>query len=105
MAMRDVMTALEPKRREAAALFAQGCGYKKAARLLGLSVYTVRDWSRQYKQGRFLPTLPEWVKGYSEKQKADVLELHARGFTCNKIAKVFGISANTCRKWIESLDE
>ena len=84
MTKRDVMTALEPKRREAAALFEQGCGYKKAARLLGISVYTARDWNRQFKQ-----------------QKADVLALHARGFSSYRIAKILGISPGTCSKWVK----
>lgn len=100
MAMRDVMTALEPKRREAAALFAQGCGYKKAARLLGISVYTARDWNRQFKQGQFHTELPDWIRGYSDKQKADVLALHARGFSSYRIAKNLGISPGTCSKWV-----
>lgn len=32
-------------------LFRQGAGYRKAARTLGLRVYTVRDWQRRFKAG------------------------------------------------------
>lgn len=101
MATRDVITALEPKRREAAALFAQGCGYKKAARILGISVYTARDWSRLFKQGRFLTELPESIRGYSEQKKAEVLDLHARGCSSYRIARILGIAQSTCSKWIK----
>ena len=41
------------KRKAALALFEAGTGYKSAAALLGLSVYTVRDWHRKFKKGTF----------------------------------------------------
>lgn len=101
MAMRDVITALEPKRREAAALFKQGYGYKKTARLLGISVYTARDWNKRFKQGRFSTELPDSIRGYSEQKKAEVLDLHARGYSSYRIARILGIAQSTCSKWVK----
>ena len=39
------------KRRECLELFEQGYGYKKAARLAGLNVYTVREYKRRFASG------------------------------------------------------
>lgn len=97
----DVITALEPKRRKAVALFAQGYGYKRTARELEIAPYTARDWLRQYKQGRFLLEIPECIKGYSQEQKQKVRVLYAEGYSYHKIASICGISVSTCRRWIE----
>ena len=51
-------------------------------------------------QGQFHTELPDWIRGYSDKQKADVLALHARGFSSYRIAKILGISPGTCSKWV-----
>lgn len=45
--------ASDDKRRHAAELFAHGFGCHKAAEILGLPVYTVRDWAKAYRIGRF----------------------------------------------------
>lgn len=81
MGRRERFISLEPKRRQALALFESGIGYKKAARLLDLSVYTVKDWSEQYKKGTFRPKLPYSVKGYPEDFKAKAVEMHKNGMT------------------------
>ena len=39
------------KRQECLQLFEQGYGYKKAARLAGLNVYTVREYKRRFASG------------------------------------------------------
>ncbi len=39
------------KRKECLELFEQGYGYKKAARLAGLNVYTVREYKRRFASG------------------------------------------------------
>ncbi len=39
------------KRRECLELFEQGYGYKKAAKLAGLNVYTVREYKRRFASG------------------------------------------------------
>ena len=45
--------ASENKRRWAVDLFKHGYGYTKVASILELSPYTVRDWNREYRAGRF----------------------------------------------------
>ena len=39
------------KRKECLKLFEEGYGYKKAAQLAGLNIYTVRDYKRRYASG------------------------------------------------------
>lgn len=39
------------KRKECLELFEQGYGYKKAAQLAGLNIYTVREYKRRYATG------------------------------------------------------
>ena len=68
------------KRRHAAELFAHGLGYQKTAEILGLSPYTVRDWARAYKAGRFT--------------------LRAQGLSWRAIAEQTGVKMATCRKWV-----
>ena len=68
------------KRRHAAELFAHGLGYQKTAEILGLSPYTVRDWARAYKAGRFGTVLAANQMRYSEEQT--------------------GVKMATCRKWV-----
>ena len=42
-------------KQQALELFREGCGYKRTASLLGLPAYTVRDWARLYREGKFHP--------------------------------------------------
>lgn len=42
-------------KQQALELFREGCGYKRTASLLGLPAYTVRDWVRLYREGKFHP--------------------------------------------------
>ena len=42
-------------KQQALELFREGCGY--TASLLGLPAYTVRDWARLYREGKFHPQL------------------------------------------------
>ena len=39
------------KRKECLKLFEEGYGYKKTAQLVGLNLYTVRDYKRRYASG------------------------------------------------------
>ena len=54
--MEEKTTSLRPripnvKRKECLKLFEQGYGYKKAAQLAGLNLYTVREYKRKYASG------------------------------------------------------
>lgn len=42
-------------KQQALELFREGCGYKRTASLLGLPAYTVHDWARLYREGKFHP--------------------------------------------------
>lgn len=60
---------LSSVRSEAETLFEQGCGYKKAARILGQPVSRTKYWKRYYNAngpGRY-PTLRKTTKGHAPK--------------------------------------
>ena len=92
--------ASDDKRRHAAELFAHGFGYHKAAEILGLPVYTVRDWAKAYRTGRFGLALSRNQMRHSEEDHEKVIEMRAQGISWRAIQARTGISASTCRKWV-----
>ena len=92
--------APDMKRRHAEELFAHGLGYQKTAEILGLSPYTVRDWARAYKAGRFGTVLAANQMRYSEEEREKVLALRAQGLSWRAIAEQTGVKMATCRKWV-----
>ena len=58
-------------------LFEKGFGYRSVANLLGLSEYTIRDWSRKYKKGEFVPKLSRRCYRYPDTVKK-LVEIFAR---------------------------
>lgn len=48
-------TYLPNIKQQAYELFREGCGYKRTATLLGIPAYTVRDWARLFREGKFHP--------------------------------------------------
>lgn len=87
------------KRKAAVKLFAMGVGYKNAAGILGLSVYTVRDWLRDYKKGAFKTELNVNQFRYSQETKDRVLALRKQGLSWSELSKATGVNASTCRNW------
>ena len=55
--IRPTGCASDQKRRTALRLFETGFGYKSVAQILSLSPYTVRDWMRAFRAGRFTTRL------------------------------------------------
>ena len=95
-------------REKALKLFRAGLGYKSVARTLGLSVYTVRDWSRQFKAGRFMPTRADNQYRYDDEIKKRVVALRAQGLSWRKIESQTGVNISSCRTWCKAdagLDE
>ncbi len=90
----------DQKRTFAALLFSKGMGYRTVARVLGLSIYTVRDWSKKYSQGTFSEKLTEKQYRYDDAFKAKVIALRQSGMSWTELKKRTGISAATCKKWM-----
>ena len=90
----------DQKRTFAALLFAKGMGYRTVAKVLGLSIYTVRDWSKKYAQGNFSEKLTEKQYRYDEAFKAKVIALRREGLSWSELKKRTGISPATCKKWM-----
>lgn len=90
----------DQKRTFAALLFSKGMGYRTVAKVLGLSIYTVRDWSRLYAQGQFSEKLTEKQYRYDEAFKAKVVALRESGVSWTELRRRTGISPATCKKWM-----
>lgn len=101
MLYREKMLNLAPKRQLAAMMFAKGMGYRKVSSELKLSVYTVKDWSEQFKAGYFRVKLPANLLGYSEEIKSRVIRMHENGMSAYRISALLGISHSTCLRWIK----
>lgn len=90
----------DQKRVFAALLFAKGMGYRTVAKVLGLSIYTVRDWSQKYARGTFSEKLTEKQYRYDDAFKAKVVALRREGLSWSELRRRTGISPATCKKWM-----
>ena len=91
------------KRRKAEELFAQGKGYKFVTHELGLNVYTVRDWGRLFRKGKFRPDLrhPSSDKNTIRDRKTQALTLFREGRDELAIAIKLGVSVITVRRYLK----
>ena len=92
----------EAKRRQAKALFEKGLGYKAVARLLELNVYTVRDWGREFKAGKFRVSDTELGDAATvvDLREDQILDLRRQGFDDRTIALRIGLSLQTVRRYL-----
>lgn len=97
--------ASDYKRRQALRLFESGFGYKAVADLLDLAPYTVRDWLRAFKAGRFSVKLSNNQYRYSEEIKLRVIALRSNGLTWRQIEEATGVKASTCRTWVSNANQ
>ena len=68
-------------RAKARKLFEQGAGYKKVARMLGISPQTVRDWGRAFKKGEFTDAVPRQACRYDDAARATVFQMWSEGMS------------------------
>ena len=85
------------KRYKAKELFKQGLGYKAVAKKLGLNVYTVRDWGRQFRAGTFLTGRCSSATEKPMERQKQILVLHNQGKDVWAIAVKMGLSVQTVR--------
>lgn len=92
----------EAKRRQAKAMFEKGLGYKAVARLLELNVYTVRDWGREFKAGKFRVSDSELGDAATvvDLREDQILELRRAGLDDRTIAMRVGLSLQTVRRYL-----
>lgn len=86
-------------------LFEAGVGYVNASVKLGISMNTVRDWSRKYRKGTFEVDVPEKFFHYTKAVKRRVVKLRAKGLTWRELEEETGVSTSTCRKWVREAEE
>ncbi len=94
-------------RKKAFELFEKGYGYCVTARILKLSLYTVRDWYCLYKEGYFEPEMKKPGNCSSnilpEEIKEKVREEYKEGDSVSKLSKKYGKSKTTIRYWLKNL--
>ena len=92
----------EAKRRQAKAMFEKGLGYKAVARLIELNVYTVRDWGREFKAGKFRVSDTELGDAATvvDLREDQILDLRRQGFDDRTIALRIGLSLQTVRRYL-----
>ncbi len=100
--IRPTGCASDQKRRTALRLFETGFGYKSVAQILSLSPYTVRDWMRAFRAGRFSTHLSPKQYRYPEEIKIRVVELRASGLSWKEIEEATGVKRSTCRSWLRT---
>lgn len=100
--IRPTGCASDQKRRTALRLFETGFGYKSVAQILSLSPYTVRDWMRAFRAGRFTTRLSPKQYRYPEEIKTRVVELRASGLSWKEIEEATGVKRSTCRSWLRT---
>lgn len=91
-------------RQEALLLFQQGRGYKAVAKQLGLSIYTVRDWHRDFQNESFAMN-PKRGSNISQSDKERILELHNIGLSRKEIASIMGIGFYSVRYTLRKYKE
>ena len=94
--------ASDDARKQAALYFASGWGYARTAKALGLSVNTVRDWSRAYKAGKFNLKMSVFV--YDDEFKRKVMAMRRSGASWREIKEATGISPSTVMRWLRKED-
>ncbi len=92
----------EAKRRQAKAMVEKGLGYKAVARLLEFNVYTVRDWGREFKAGKFRVSDSELEDAATvvDLREDQILELRRAGLDDRTIAMRVGLSLQTVRRYL-----
>lgn len=80
-------------------LFEMGLSYKAVSKELGLSVWTVRDWHRDWKKGRFnvVPTVRPYLAEFRERVLREVNDPKR----ILAVAKHWDVPYITLKKWYE----
>lgn len=94
----------ECHRAKAIALFRDGLGYKAAAKILGLSPYTVREWYREWHKGRFTEEIPERLKVFDEKTREEAIRIRRSCSTWREFTEKTGICATSCLRWMRAAE-
>lgn len=93
------------KREQALELFQAGLGYTRVSRLLNLSINTVRDWSRQFKNGTFNVEPSDNQYRYPDEVRNNAVRLRMQGYSWAEIHRGTGIPIATVRKWVVAYTE
>ncbi len=92
----------DAKRAQAKALFEAGAGYRQAARILNLPLYTVRDWRRLFVQGAFRDHVEQRNYVFSEEVRRRAVEMRRGGATWREIEAATGAKPVSVRRWMRA---
>lgn len=87
------------KRRIALGLFEQGLSYKPVSDLLGVSLWTVRDWHREWRKDRF--NVEPKPRTYSEEFSVCVLAEVKDPARILAVAKRWDVPYATLQRWYD----
>lgn len=89
-------------RRRAYNLHLEGKGYKAAAKQLGLSESTVRDWFRRFKVGAFdtLLSSKTTTRRYPQEMIDQVIKLREEGRSWTEILAATHVPIGTAKNWV-----
>lgn len=95
---------IDPKRvyqrRVALGMFEQGLSFRSVAEHLGLSVWTVRDWHREWKKEKF-NVVPTTVRAYREEFRVRVLAEVKDPAMILAVAKRWDLPYATLKIWYD----
>ena len=77
-------------------------GYKNIARWLGLNVWRVRDWCRDFKSGAYQPLLAN--RNYEEKREL-VLQGRLTGKSYTQLGREHKVPVNLVKYWAKAAEE
>lgn len=90
--------SVSPERAAAIRLFAEGHGYKYVSAVLGINLYRVRDWNREWKAGVVRHGHRVGPKGESLVRMA--LEMRKNGASYTEIIAAVKVPKRTIMNWI-----
>ncbi|WP_418859946.1 tRNA (adenosine(37)-N6)-threonylcarbamoyltransferase complex ATPase subunit type 1 TsaE [Sutterella wadsworthensis] len=67
--------------------------------------FTLRDWARAWRAGKFRTTISPHLYRYSDAVKRKAVRMRQKGHTWHEIAEATGVGASTCKRWMDKLGQ
>lgn len=80
-------------------------GYKSIAKWLGLNVWCVRDWCRDFKSGAYEAKMPAFATDLYEEKKLAVLEGRKAGKSYTNLGRENKVPISLVKYWIKSAEK
>lgn len=80
-------------------------GYKSIAKWLGLNVWRVRDWCRDFKSGAYQAQMPKCDTESYEEIKAKVIEGRQAGQSYTSLGRKHKVPVSLVKYWVKAAEE